>query len=230
MSEVMEEKRIILRPPFTPSLEQYKRSIRFEDLDDAQDEALQLYLEAKETLQPKVVLIEKFIDHHTTVNNLPSITIENIMFTGKALRVLTDVTRVFAYVATCGTELEEMDYSTLDMLAPYWVDSIKKQALRDARIALISFVKETYGITTPKSLNPGSGNVDIWPIEEQRGLFKILGGTKDIGVSLNESCLMNPNKSISGFMFANLSIDYESCAYCERERCPNRRVPFTEIM
>ncbi len=226
----MEEKRIILRPTFAPSLDQYKRSIRFEDLDDAQEEALHMFHIARERLQPKVLLCEKFIDEHTTVKNLPSIMIENVVFSGKALRVLSDVTRVFAYVATCGTEMEEMDFSSFDMLAPYWVDSIKNQALRDARIALISYIKETYGITTPKSLNPGSGNVDIWPIEQQRALFEIIGGTKDIGVSLSDSCLMNPNKSISGFMFANPTIDYESCAYCERENCPNRRVPFKERM
>jgi len=226
----MEEKRIILRPTFAPSLDQYKRNIRFEDLDDAQEEALHMFHIAKERLQPKVLLCEKFIDEHTTVAHLPSITIENVVFSGKALRVLSDVTRVFAYVATCGTEMEEIDFSRFDMLAPYWVDSIKNQALRDARIALISYMKETHGITAPKSLNPGSGNVDIWPIEQQQGLFKLIGGVEDIGVSLNESCLMNPNKSISGFMFANPTIDYESCAYCEREHCPNRRVPFKERM
>ncbi len=226
----MDKKRIILTPPFTPSLEQYKRGIRFDDVDDAQEEALHIYNLAKEQLQPKVVLYETFIDDHFVEDNLSCVTIEGIVFKGKALRVLDEVNRVFIYIATSGAELENFDYSSSDMLAPYWVDTIKKQALRDARIALINYVKNTYGISKPKSLNPGSGNVDIWPIEEQIGLFKLIGGGEEIGVSLNESCLMNPNKSISGFMFASIETDYESCAYCERERCPNRRVPFKEVM
>lgn len=226
----MDEKRILLTPPFTPSLSQYKRGIRFDDLDDAQEEALHIFKLAKEKLQPKVLINETYIDTHSVVENLPSVTIDGVVFKGRALQVLDEVNRVFAYIATCGTEMEDFDYSNSDMLASYWVDSIKKQALRDARVALITFVRETYGISKPKSLNPGSGNVDIWPIEEQIGLFKIIGGSEDIGVSLNESCLMNPNKSISGFMFASPKIDYESCAYCERERCPNRRVPFKEVM
>lgn len=227
---VMEQKRQILHPPFKPSLVEYKRSVRFDDLDDAQDEALGVYQRAKEVLQPKVLICERFITDHTRVDGVPTITIDGVVFTGKALRVLDDIHRIFAYVATCGDEMEQYDVSSLDMLAPYWVDAIKQQGLRDARLALMAHCRQKCGISRPKSLNPGSGNVDIWPIEQQRGLFEILGGSQDIGVSLTESFLMLPNKSISGFIFASPTVDYESCAYCEKERCPDRRVPFKERM
>jgi len=226
----MEQKRRILHPPFKPSLVEYKRSVRFEDLDDAQDEALDVYQKAKDVLKPKVLICERFITSHSMIEGIPSVTIDGIVFKGKALRVLDDIHRVFAYVATCGDEMERYDVSQLDMLAPYWVDSIKQQGLRDARLALMAYCRQTCGISKPKSLNPGSGNVDIWPIEEQQGLFAILGGVQDIGVTLTESFLMLPNKSISGMIFASPTVDYESCAYCERERCPNRRVPFRERM
>ncbi|MGB4408023.1 MAG: vitamin B12 dependent-methionine synthase activation domain-containing protein [Sphaerochaeta sp.] len=226
----MEQKRFILHPPFNPSLVQYKRSVRFDDLDDAQDEALDVYNKAKDVLQPKVLIGERFISDHARIDGIPSVTIDGVVFKGKALRVLDDIHRVFAYVATCGDEMENLDVSQLDMLAPYWVDSIKQQGLRDARLALTAYCRQTCGISKPKSLNPGSGNVDIWPIEQQQFLFEILGGSQDIGVSLTESFLMVPNKSISGFIFASPTEDYESCAYCERERCPDRRVPFKERM
>ncbi|MDY0287908.1 MAG: vitamin B12 dependent-methionine synthase activation domain-containing protein [Sphaerochaeta sp.] len=226
----MEQNRLIVHPPFKPSLAQYKRSVRFEDLDDAQDDALALYNKAQEILQPKFLICERFITAHSVIDGLPSITVDGVVFRGKALRVLDDIHRVFAYVATCGDELESLDVSDMDMLAPYWVDAIKEQGLRDARVALMAHCRANYGISRPKSLNPGSGNVDIWPIEEQRGLFTVLGGSHDIGVTLTESFLMLPNKSISGFIFASPTVDYESCAYCEKERCPNRRVPFKERM
>lgn len=226
----MEQKRRILHPSFSPSLVEYKRSVRFEDLDDAQDEALAVYQKAKDVLKPKVLICERFITSHLMIEGIPSITIDGIVFKGKALRVLDGIHRVFAYVATCGDEMENLDVSHMDMLAPYWVDSIKQQGLRDARLALMAYCRQTCGISRPKSLNPGSGNVDIWPIEEQGGLFEILGGTQDIGVSLTESFLMLPNKSISGIIFASPTVDYESCAYCEKERCPDRRVPFKEVM
>ena len=226
----MEQKRILLTPPFAPSLEQYKRSIRWESLDDAQEEALTLFYDGKDRLQPKVLVSEQFIDEYTIRDTLPSVFICNVLFKGKALKVLEKVSRVFVYVATCGDEMEGYDLSGADMLAPYWLDIIKSQSLKDARVALASYIREHYGISIPKSLNPGSGNVDIWPIEEQLKLFNIIGGANDIGVSLTDSCLMKPNKSLSGFMFASPTIDWESCAYCERENCPNRRVPFKELL
>ncbi len=226
----MNQQIIVLTIPFNPSLDLYKRNIRYDDIDDAQGEALFIYKECKKLLQPKVLLKEYFINKHSTFENLPSVVIENILFKGKALKVLTDVNRVFAYIATCGSEMENFDFSELDMLAPYWIDEMKKQALRSARLALISYCKEKCGISKPRSLNPGSGNADIWPIDEQQKLFSLLEKGRGIGVFLNESFLMTPNKSISGLMFASPLLDYESCAYCERDNCPSRRVPFKERM
>jgi len=68
-------------------------------------------------------------------------------------------------------------------------------------------------------VNPGSGNIDLWPIEQMHGLFRLLGerGAEPIGVRLTESSLMVPNKSIAGMLFASAKSDYESCAYCDRE-------------
>ena len=80
------------------------------------------------------------------------------------------------------------------------------------------------------SLNPGSGNVDIWPIEQMIPLFSLLDQGNPVGVSLSESALMIPNKSIAGVIFFSPGTDYESCAYCERERCPDRRVAFVESL
>ncbi len=218
----------ILKPQFNPSLAQYQRSIRYDSLDDAQAEANLLFEEATKRLQPKVLIKEVYIKEHSLNDALPSIAIEEEIFKGKALKVLDGVYRVLAYVATCGDEMESYDIYSLDMLAPYWLDIVKSQALGVARRELISFCREKWHITRPLSVNPGSGNVDIWPIEEMQGLFRLLNGGKDVGVSLTESSLMIPNKSIAGFMFASQESDWESCAYCERENCPSRRVPFKE--
>ncbi|MDD4220036.1 MAG: vitamin B12 dependent-methionine synthase activation domain-containing protein [Sphaerochaetaceae bacterium] len=226
----METKSIILTPTFTPSLTRYKRSIRFDNIDDAQSDALALYDEAAQKLQPKVLLQELFIDSHGIHDGLATITIGDIQFEGKALKVLKDVHRVIGYVTTCGAEMETFDLASLDMLAFYWLDMVKNQALAQARKAMFSYCREHLGITKPLSVNPGSGNVDIWPIQQMQGLFEILGGGSQVGVSLTESSLMVPNKTISGLIFASADSDYESCAYCERERCPNRRVPFKERM
>lgn len=219
---------IVLTVPFEAKFPQYQHSIRFADIDDAQKDATILFEAASQRLVPKVLLREMFIDEHGKVDGLPSVTIGEERFVGKALAALDDVHRVIGYVATCGDEMETYDLSPLDFLAPYWLDSVKNQALGQARRYMLEYCKNHFGITKPLSLNPGSGNVDIWPIEQMQGLFRLLGGADQVGVTLTESSLMIPNKSISGLLFASATTDYESCAYCERENCPNRRVPFKE--
>jgi hypothetical protein len=231
MSKVADKNNvIILTPPFEPKLTQYKHSIRFDDIDDAQSDALMLFNVAAKRLQPKILMREMFIDTHTTVDGLPSVIIGDVQFVGKALKALDDVHRVIGYVATCGNEMESYDITSLDMLASYWLDTVKTQALGAARRYMLEYCKDKMGITKPLSLNPGSGNVDIWPIEQMQGLFKLLGGADQIGVELTESSLMVPNKSIAGMFFASATTDYESCAYCERKNCPNRRVPFKKVL
>ena len=230
MAESSRYEPVILEVPFDPDFSLYKRRIRFDDIDDAQTDATDVFEQAKMLLKPKVLLKEMFISGHSRVNGLPSVRIEDVTFSGKALAVLDDIHRVVAYVATCGAEMEDFDLSSYDFLAPFWLDIVKSQAYGAAKRRLFSYCRENFGFTKPLSLNPGSGNVDIWPIEQQQGLFKLLEYTEKINVRLTDSSLMVPNKSISGLMFASKTTDYESCAYCEREHCPTRRVPFSHTL
>ena len=77
-------------------------------------------------------------------------------------------------------------------------------------------------------MSPGSGDAVIWPIEQQRNLFALLGdGSQQIGVQLTDSCLMIPNKSVSGIRYPT-EIDFHTCQVCHREDCPGRIAPFDE--
>jgi len=133
---------------------------------------------------------------------------------------------VFPYIATCGVELEQIDLSAYDMLAGWWMSCIETEALHSAVNALEREVQQHYGDTELSSVNPGSGNVDVWPIEQQSVLFSLLGNTADtIGVELTESFLMRPAKSLSGILFAS-EHSYCNCNSCTRQNCPDRRAPF----
>lgn len=135
---------------------------------------------------------------------------------------------VFPYVATCGGELEQIDLSAYDdMLAGWWMSCIETEALHSAMRALEQEVQQHYGDTELSSVNPGSGNVEVWPIEQQSVLFSLLGDTPSaIGVELTESYLMRPSKSLSGILFAS-EHSYCNCNSCTRQNCPDRRAPFT---
>jgi hypothetical protein len=153
------------------------------------------------------------------------VVIEGVTFTSRVLRVnLEQAHRVFAYVVTCGTELEEWSQSIDDMLQNYWADAIKHSALHAARTALLDHLCETYRLGSTSTMNPGS--LADWPIQQQRPLFALLGDVEGaIGVHLTDSLLMIPSKSVSGIRFPTEE-SFESCQLCPREQCPGRRAAY----
>lgn len=218
---------VVFNTTFQPNLDAYKQAIRFEYLDDVQNQAIEMFSSAKSLLKPKVALIEMFTSDYNQQHGVTSLKINEISFVGKALGVFDGVQRVIPYIATCGDGMEAFDTSSMDMLAPYWLDVLKSQALDSARSALASYCKTTLGIAKPLSLSPGSGNVDIWPIEELGKIFELFGRSVErVGVVLTDSFLMLPNKSIAGVMFEKDGVEYESCAHCSRLNCPMRKTKF----
>ena len=140
------------------------------------------------------------------------------------------LSRVFPYICTAGTELERWSekYSD-DPLSSYWADEIKKAYLYAFVPLFKKAVAERYAVKGKlPSMNPGSLEKE-WPISGQEQLFAMLGGRETvkelIGVTLTESFLMLPSKTVSGVMFES-ETDYENCMLCPRVSCPNRRAAF----
>ena len=138
---------------------------------------------------------------------------------------LENANRIVAYAATCGTELEEWSKRYKDPLESYWADAVKLLYLAAVRKELNAKVWEDYFHTDDMSaMSPGS--LPSWPLPAQRTLFKLIGNTeKTIGVTLTDSCLMLPSKSVSGILFSDES-HYENCRFCPILKCPGRRAPF----
>lgn len=150
-----------------------------------------------------------------------------IRLASRALRVNLDgVERVFPYVATCGAELDSIPIAAGDVFAQFCRDTIKEMALWAALSHLYMHLTETFGLGALASMNPGSGEANVWPIEQQRELFAFLGNVHEsIGVVLTGSCLMVPNKSVSGILYPSSS-GFENCQLCNQQRCSHRRAPF----
>jgi len=139
-------------------------------------------------------------------------------------RNLDQTHRIIPYIATCGVEAEEWSRQYTDMLEHFWADEIKKMILGRCIAAMRQTVQKKYFTGTDISqMNPGS--LPEWPISEQANLFALIGDVeKDIGVTLTDSFLMLPSKSVSGFFFSSAT-HYENCRLCPMPNCPNRRVP-----
>ena len=182
---------------------------------------------AQEIGRPKAIYREAFIEDRQD----DSIRIDGITFSSRMLRLNLDrVERVFAYVATCGQEIDQFVPPSDDILRQYWWEAIKAQLLNNASTSLMTHLCHRYALNSIASMNPGSGDADVWPIEQQKELFALLGDVENqIGVKLNASFLMIPNKSVSGIVFPT-EVGFRSCQVCHREDCPSRSAPFDPML
>jgi len=177
--------------------------------------------QARQVARPKAVYEVCYVE-----NKRPdSVELAGITFTSRVLRVnLDQAERIFAYVATCGTELTEVSAPAGDMLLDYCLDIIKEMALRAALEHLSEHLKANYALGQTSQMNPGS--LEDWPITEQFKLFGLLGNVEElVGVRLTDSCLMIPPKSLSGIILPT-EVRFESCQLCQRPNCPSRRTAF----
>ncbi|WP_294507887.1 hypothetical protein [uncultured Victivallis sp.] len=142
------------------------------------------------------------------------------------VRQLGERRRLFVYCATCGTETAVLEES-LDPLERFWLEELRLALLRRALAYLRGEISRRYRIPKLAGMAPGSGDADVWPLEEQIPLFeRLLEGrvTESIGVELTDSLLMVPCKSSSGVLFA-AEHDFTTCQLCHRKNCPDRRSP-----
>lgn len=177
--------------------------------------------------RPKAGYREAFID----AKSEQTVTIDGITFTSRMLRRnLEHAERVFAFLATCGRELDQVAPGGDDLLTAFWWDLIKGELLSVAIHHLAEDLDRKHLLPQTSTMHPGSGDVAVWPIEQQKQLFALLGDVPgQIGVELTDTYLMIPNKTVSGIRFPT-ETSFRSCQVCQRPACPNRAAAFDEAL
>jgi len=153
--------------------------------------------------------------------------------TGQAVQsiILSDVLEkgqtVALFVATIGESLErEASAQGKTSILNGWVlEQTGDYALRQVSAYVKARVEEALGAKV-SGFSPGTGTGKLFGIDQQKAIFEALEPQKNIGVNLTPSFLMVPRKSVSGILAAT-SKEYDACQYCPRERCMNRRKPFS---
>ncbi|NLU42062.1 MAG: vitamin B12 dependent methionine synthase [Firmicutes bacterium] len=211
--------------PVELDAESLMKACRIQPMSDDADAFQSLIDKALAIARPKAVYREAFIEDRSE----NTVVVDGVTFTSSVLaRNLANVERVFAFVATCGNEMDQANLPSDDFLAEYWWDQIKAAALGCASRYLSEHLKGRFRVDKTAQMHPGSGDAEVWPIQQQKELFSLLGDVRGlIGVELTDSFLMVPNKSVSGIVFAT-ERDFHSCQLCHRENCPNRTAPFEE--
>ncbi len=180
---------------------------------------------ATEVGRPKAAYGVSFIE----ARGDDTLQIDGVSFTSRTLALnMESVERVFPLVATCGRELDEAFTAKDDMLKEFWWDLIKTRLWAAANDHLNAHIHRRFRLGKTATMRPGSGDATVWPIEQQSGLFSLLGDLEgEIGVKLTESSLMVPNKTTSGILFPTEK-DFRSCEVCHRESCSSRQAPFNK--
>jgi len=209
--------------PFRIEINRLAEKLRIGPKSRHLDDLKRLVDEAQTIGRPKAIYKTAFIESKGD----DYVIIEGVRLNSRVLRVnLEHAHRVFPYVATCGTELQEWATSFGDILERYWADIIQEETMRAALRTISEHISTHYHPGRTSSMSPG--RLESWPMEEQRNLFDLLGDTEDsIGVRLTESMLMVPSKSVSGIRFPTEE-SFESCQLCPRERCAGRQAPYDE--
>lgn len=201
------------------------KKLRIEQSSEDKLEFGKLVRQALAIANPKALYLEGFIESKGD----DFVVINGVNFTSRVLRKnLDNVEKVFVYIATCGVELDLVKFDQQEFLKEYWWDTIKNYFLKAATNMLMEYIKKRYMLNKTAIMVPGGGESGVWNIEQQKQLFSLFGNVeKLIGVRLTGTCLMIPNKSVSGILFQTEK-DYSGCKLCKRQNCPGRIAEFDE--
>jgi hypothetical protein len=209
--------------PFALNANQLFEQLRIKPGTDRAKEFEDLIGKVREIGRPKALYKVSFIDE----KGVDSVTIDGVRFTSLALRKNLDaVERVFPYIATCGTEMDDIEIEQGNLQTKMGLAFLKGHLLQASIQYLGAHLTQRYKVSNMSSMNPGSGDASVWPIEQQRELFSIFNDVERlIGVSPTKSLVLVPDMSVAGILFPT-ETDFQSCQLCHRDNCHLRRAPF----
>lgn len=141
---------------------------------------------------------------------------------------LKNATYAALFICTAGREFSEKTRELNDrgdFLEAYILDSIGSLTVENAMDKIQdSLAKEMgkFGMKTSNRYSPGYCN---WTLSDQKKIFALIG-KNPIGITLNDSCLMYPTKSVSGIIGIGENIKKREygCKICNNQTCIYRRI------
>ncbi len=212
---------------FAPNVEAYRKEIHYEVLEDEAIEGADYVMTfAAENLKPSFGGILLPVESFSMEGEVGKALIGGKTLEGPPVAKLKGIYKAAPYFATSGMQLDGLDAASIDFMASFWIDTLKKQALIQARKAAMAYFRKALQAETISSINPGSGNVGYWDVSYLKPLFEIFHEYECISdITLTPNMYMVPNKSVCGILFPSATELY-TCSVCSRPNCPGRRAPF----
>ena len=148
---------------------------------------------------------------------------------GKAVcNELSGAERLAFYVCTAGKTISEKSASLLqgnDPVSGYIYDVLGSIITEAAGDRMQSFLKSETEINGDQLTNRYSPGYCQWPVSDQHKLFSFFH-ENICGVTLTDSSLMHPVKSISGVIGIGKNVKYREyvCTLCSSKECIYRKI------
>ena len=130
---------------------------------------------------------------------------------------------VILFGATVGIELDRLiaKYSRISPSKALMFQAIGTERIESLCDEFCRDMKKEYGFTTPR-FSPGYGDLSL---EIQKDFFAVLDPFRKIGLTLNESLVMSPSKSVTAIIGLSECEEKEGhdCSKCDKKNCLFRR-------
>lgn len=145
----------------------------------------------------------------------------------KIARLMKGSEQVALFVCTIGAGISDAYkyfISQGDPLKAYFVDTLGSIAVEKAMDLVQHQLAEELSARQLQFTNRFSPGYCGWPVREQQKIFSFFPSSP-CGISLSESSLMIPSKSVSGIIGVGHSVRYveHNCMLCEMKNCLYRK-------
>ena len=158
----------------------------------------------------------------------PAIRVDDLTFhpTSTVAHQVRAAEKMALFMITAGegiTEWSQQELTGGDPMAGYIIDLLGSEivvAALDRMQEELAGIVGKAGLKTTNRYSPGDCG---WPVTDQRKLFQLFP-ENFCGISLSESCLMHPIKSVSGIIGIGKQVrkTAHACDLCEMESCVYR--------
>lgn len=129
---------------------------------------------------------------------------------------------VVVFAATIGLEMDRLirRYTSLSPAKALFFQAIGAERIESLCDTFCAELKES-GLQLRPRFSPGYGDL---PLDLQKDLFRVLDCPRKIGLTLNESLLMSPSKSVTAIIGIGGGAEEtkNKCSACEKKDCAYR--------
>ena len=136
---------------------------------------------------------------------------------------LKDCSSVIVFAATIGVEIDRLiaKYGRISPSKALVIQAIGAERIEALCDEFCSDIANEKKMRLTPRFSPGYGDL---PLNIQKNIFDVLDCSKRIGLTLNDSLIMSPSKSVTAFVGVSHGevIEKNKCSLCDKTDCAYR--------